>query len=477
MQLAQRVLRHLRSSGLVRAGERVAVAVSGGADSVAMLRLLLELREELGAVLSVAHFHHGIRGADADADEQFVVALAREHSLEFHVGHGNAGSLAEEKALTLEEAARELRQQFFTGLLRERKVDCVATAHTLDDQSETVLMKLLRGAGTRGLAGIFPEQRLEFGRIVRPLLAVKRAELRDYLASLGQAWREDASNADAAFTRNRLRARVLPLLREELNPGVDLSLARMAEIARSEEDYWNEQVARILPTLVLPGVPARGGGRKQTSSQSLSLDLGKFRLQPLAMQRHLLLAVARELEFAMDFEHLQSVIDFASGSGSPGKHRTVELPDGWRVRLLFREFRFERETGTESESSSGYEYRLPVPGEVYVSEAAVTISARICEDTAIEEHSSYNRARSIPLPRVSELVVRNWRSGDRFRTASSSSEKRLKELLSPLHLSPEEKRIWPVVAVEGRLLWVRKLENPRLRWDEGRFLNVQEWVK
>ena len=244
MTLSQRVAEYIQAHALMRAGERVAIAVSGGADSVALLRVLLQLRDGLGIVISVAHFHHGIRGAEADADEAFVADLAGTHNLEFHVDRGEVPAHARNSNVSLETAARNLRYEFFARVLREQRADCIATAHSLDDQAETVLMKALRGAGSRGLSGIFPEHRLDMGKIVRPLLGVNRGELRDYLRTLNQEWREDATNNDLSLARNRLRARVLPMLREEVNPSVDQALAHLAEIARGEEQYWNEQISR-----------------------------------------------------------------------------------------------------------------------------------------------------------------------------------------------------------------------------------------
>src|SRR5947209_1204368 len=168
--VTERVAAYIGRRSLMRAGERLAIAVSGGADSVALLRVMLELRTELGVVLSVAHFHHGIRGEAADTDAAFVAELARAHDLELYLERGEARDYSRQKKISLETAAREMRREFFAKLLREKRVARIATAHTLDDQAETVLMKLLRGAGTRGLAGIFPEQRLAVGSVVRPLL-------------------------------------------------------------------------------------------------------------------------------------------------------------------------------------------------------------------------------------------------------------------------------------------------------------------
>lgn len=450
----------------------MAVAVSGGADSVALLRILLELRDELGIVVSIAHFHHGIRGADADADEAFVADLARVQDLEFHVGRGEAPSRAKHSSISLETAARELRHDFFKILLQEQRVDCVSTAHTSDDQAETVLMKVMRGAGSRGLAGIFPEHRLVAGRIVRPLLEVRRQEVREYLRAAKQEWREDASNADLSFVRNRIRARLLPMLREEVNPSVDQALAHMAEIARSEEWYWKDQISRLLPLVVTAGEPARGGGRRQTSSRGIAIDIQKLCQQPLAVQRRLLRACVERIGRTMDFEQVQAVLNLIRGRNERGaESKIVELGKGWRVRLLFRELRFE--AAARKESNSDYELPLRIPGEVRVARLGTTIRARICRDNGNEKNASYN-PQTIRILGISELVVRNWRAGDRFQSARHNSEKRVKELLYPLHLSQEEKDVWPVVVAGDRIVWVRRIDSPELRTETGERLSIEE---
>jgi tRNA(Ile)-lysidine synthase len=457
----------------MRPGERVAIAVSGGADSVALLRVMLELRAELGVVLSIAHFHHGIRGVAADGDAAFVSELAEAHDLELYVDRGDARDYSREKKISLETAAREMRRGFFAELLRERRIARVATAHTLDDQAETVLMKLLRGTGTRGVAGIFPEQRLAAGSIVRPLLEVHRAELRDYLRELKQAWREDESNADVTFTRNRVRSRVLPMLRNEVNPSVDLALAHHAEVARCEEEFWSEQIKRVLPLVCAPGEPARGGGRKQTSAASVSLDLQRFQQQPVAIQRRLLRAAGEQIGAQLDFDHVRAIEELLAERSAQGtRGRVVELAVGWRAGLLFRELRLERaDTGTKQ---ADYRYAFRAPGEIRVPELDSTIRACISEGNGSVANPAYNQAHSIQLSAFSELVLRNWRAGDRFQPALHSSEKRVKELLYPLHLSAEEKRLWPVVAAGDRIVWVRGVDAPELRTATGQRLWIIE---
>ena len=325
MPLAQPVLEYIRRHGLLKAGDRVGVAVSGGADSVALLRLLVELGGELGIVLSVAHFHHGIRGAEADADARFVARLAKSHNLELHSGSGDAPGHAGARQASLETAARELRYQFFAGLLNSGAVERIATGHTLDDQAETVLMKTLRGAGTRGLAGIYPVLHAAWGRrdaaeggrarqarIVRPLLGVRRRELEEYLRGLGQEWREDATNRDRRHLRNRVRQELVPLLERDFNPEVTRVLGESAEVARAEEEFWQGEMKHLLPQVC----PQAG--------EVMKLDA--LLAQPLAVQRRLVRAALERAGAGFDFRHGEEILRLAQKPRG-----TVELPGGWRV--------------------------------------------------------------------------------------------------------------------------------------------------
>ncbi|MEE8538498.1 MAG: tRNA lysidine(34) synthetase TilS, partial [Woeseiaceae bacterium] len=226
MELVQKVERAIRRERLLGPGMKVAVGCSGGADSVALVRLLAELKGSLGVRLLVVHLNHQLRGADADADEGFVRRLAERLELEFLVRREDVAARARQRKINVEEAGRLARLEFFASLIAGGKADAVAVAHTLDDQAETVLARILRGAGTRGLAGIYPvvEERVSFGFaqderrsssklvLVRPLLSVRRADLRDYLSEQEQAWREDATNLDRTRLRNRLRLELLPQL-------------------------------------------------------------------------------------------------------------------------------------------------------------------------------------------------------------------------------------------------------------------------
>lgn len=414
----------------MHAGNRVGAAVSGGADSAALLRTLLELREELGIVLSVVHLNHLLRGSESDTDEQFVRDLARCHALEVIAEKRDVQAYAAEHKLSLETAAREVRYEFFETLLRDRRLDKIATAHTLDDQAETVLLKLLRGAGTRGLAGIYPKRKVLPGKghIIRPMLGVQRPEVKRYLAAIGQEWREDSSNHELRHTRNRIRREVLPVL-ERVNPSLRSSLADVAEIARAEEEHWLGEVNGLLPSVFKKvGQGHRLGGRAfwQTS---------------LAMQRRLLRAAAQTLGLNLEFQQVSDILELSEGG-------SVSLTKNQSARFHKREIHFE----TSTEQSSEYEYRLLVPGKAGIPEIGLTVEASLVD--ASDPHLNHVTLMSAQ-PTGTPLIVRNWRTGDRFWPAHRKSEKKVKELLQDRHITGDEKKRWPVISNGEKVVWLR----------------------
>jgi tRNA(Ile)-lysidine synthase len=320
-------------------------------------------RNALGVGLSAVHVHHGLRGEEADADLEFVRALCLRLEVPLHVHHASvpervARSREAGQTETIEEAARELRYACFARLIAEGHADSVLTAHTLDDQAETVLMKLLRGAWTEGISGIHPVVRLQGtgsrepgrsgGRIVRPLLSVRRAELEDCLRWQGQVWRTDSSNADEAFTRNRVRHHLLPILRE-YNPAIEKALANLAELARDDEARWQAELARILPQILLPGKPVRGGGRSVSTGASeagsVALEIERLRGFDPALRRRVVRAAARKLGARLSFDETARLLALAGlGTDPTISARTgasLLLSDGLRVERSARELRLE----------------------------------------------------------------------------------------------------------------------------------------
>ncbi len=322
----------------LRPGDRACVALSGGADSTALLLLVHAAnalpKQALGVGLSAVHVNHALRGEESDADQAFVEALCLQLDLPLHTVRVNTLARTRSHHESTEEAARILRYECFGKLLAERAASHILTAHTLDDQAETVLMKLLRGAWLEGLAGISPILQLPAGPVLRPLLATRSDDLRSFLSERNQPWREDSSNADERFTRNRLRHTVFPLLRQE-NPSIDQTLANLAELAREEEARWTAELTRMLPQLVLPGTPVRGGGRSSSTTpgeQTRALELERLRSLDPALRRRVLRAAARQLGARLSFEETERALALA---GCVAAGHPVPTPAKPGIKLNF----------------------------------------------------------------------------------------------------------------------------------------------
>jgi len=444
---------------------------------VALLFLLLELRAELGIVLSVAHVNHKLRGEESDEDERLVAELARQHGLELHVrtapldgrhsskvGSEIGSEVGAGRSSGIEAAARELRYDFFRELAREERVAKIATAHTLDDQAETVLLRIFRGTGIRGLSSIHPrivfeEQGREFGEVLRPLLGLRRAELQEFLRERGQSWREDSSNRDTAFLRNRVRHRLLPIIGEEFGEAVIEHMGELAEIARAEEEHWQrghpELAAQLVPTAraIIPSaapVARRAASLPATALLALSLA-ARRRLVHVWLE-------ANAADLSISFRLIEEVLELARGA--PGQR--LELTAGHTLRVTRqrgrKELLLELETADESKTAD-YEYALAVPGAVEVPELGAWIEARVVDAGGVPKGE---RGRLLDLERMpKEVLIRNWRAGDRYWPAHTASAKKVKELLSDRHAAGAEKKLWPVAVAEGcGLVWMRGFAVP-----------------
>jgi tRNA(Ile)-lysidine synthase len=314
-----------------------------------------------------------------------------------------------------------------------------------------VLAKFLRGAWTEGFSGISPV--LEFsegGKIIRPLLAVTRAEIEAYLKSLGQPWREDSSNRHLSFTRNRIRHELLPLL-EGWNPRLREHLAQMAELARDEEAWWQAELARIAPQIILQGKPVRGGGR--AAGTGLAIEVGRFGALALAIQRRLLRHAAAELGVSPDFAATETLRNLAL-TGRAGQRCELE---GLHAERTLRELRLEAGSPARSAEPSPV-YSAEIPGEIDapgygIRLRIVTIGA--AAESKGEKLGAENPAAAHP-PRTATL--RNWGAGDRVRLRHSGGPHKVKEILERLRVRGSERALWPVLELEGRIVWMKGVE-------------------
>lgn len=438
----------------LRPGLRLAVGLSGGADSVALLRALAEEGRELGLVLHAAHLHHGLRGEEADADLAFCRDLAARLNIPFHQARVDTAAEARpgpdplaparsKPAESLEEAARRLRYAWFQQLISQIPLDAIATAHTLDDQAETVLAKIFRGAWTEGLSGIHPVVEFPQGKIIRPLLATTRAQVEEFLRALGQPWRTDSSNADTAFTRNRIRHELLPVL-DAFNPRLREHLAQMATLARDEEAYWQSELDRIAPQLLLSGRPVRGGGRASAPDNQAALALDITRLAALApaLQRRLLRHAAARLGTSLDFPSTESLRALALTGRASQK---LPLAGGLLAERTHRELRLAPAVvspARESPAAGVTNYVVTLPGETRAPAFGLTL------------HVACDPAN----PPAGTALLRPWKPGDRVRLRHSSASRKVKEVLERMRVTGSDRALWPVLALEGRILWMRGVE-------------------
>jgi tRNA(Ile)-lysidine synthase len=423
-------------STLLKPGLRLAVGLSGGADSVALTRALAERSKQLGLVLHAAHLHHGLRGEEADGDLAFARALAAELGLPFHEARVDCEAEAKANSETIEEAARHLRYRWFRQLMASGEVEAVATAHTRDDQAETVLAKFLRGAWTEGLSGIHPVVEFPEGRILRPLLSTTRAEVEAYLGAISQGWREDSSNRTLTFTRNRIRHVLLPLL-EGWNPRLREHLAQMAQLALDEEAWWTSEVAKVAPQLLLHGRPVRGGGRE--AGAGLALDVILLAALAPALQRRLLRFAADQLGADLDFPATEALRALAL-FGRAGQR--LELVQGLRAERTHRELRLAILPVAAAGADAVAEYSVAIPGEV--TAFGLRLRIEVLEPARATECQT--------------ATLRNWKPGDRVRLRYSSGPRKVKEVLERLKVTGSSRALWPVLELEGRIIWMRGVE-------------------
>jgi tRNA(Ile)-lysidine synthase len=448
--LAENLNRSLRRDGSLAPGERIAVAVSGGADSVALLHLLLEIREDAGIILSVAHFNHKLRGRASDADEKFVRTLAAEHGLEFFVAHEEIAARAKRERGNLEEVARKARYAFFEKLVREERVAKIAVAHTADDQAETVMAHILRGTGLAGLGGIHPQA----GAVFRPLLSVRREDLRKYLRANRRRWREDSTNLDTKRTRARIRQKLMPLLAKNFQPMVVEHLCRLAELAREDEAYLEAQVSEWRKSLA------------RESQHEVRVALDELLAGPKALRTRLLRQIVQSIKprgGQLSAIHVAAVLELAAQKDS-GK--ALHLPGGVEVRRDRDSMRFRAtelaSAGQAQQKSQRRQYSHEIDlrsgsAQLPLVQLSCRLSFRVI-DWPVEGRETSETGAVLDRDRLRlPLVVRNWRPGDAMRPVGHQNRHKLARLLNEKSVSRWEKESWPVLTSGGELAWVRDL--------------------
>jgi tRNA(Ile)-lysidine synthase len=455
-----RVAKTISRYNMLPANCRVIAAVSGGPDSVCLLHVLAELAPQMGLQLEVAHLNHQLRGAESDADEDFVRALTETLGLRFHGARADVTS----RDSNLEQAARGARLDFFQSLVRRAPSSRVATGHTRDDQAETVMLRILRGSGLAGLAGIHP---VTESQLIRPLLDISRAEIMEFLRARGLTWREDASNGSMQFARNRVRHILLPQLKAEWNPQVAEALAQLADLSWEEERWWNSdasplahiQQAGILQASVAGGI--KGG---------IEIDVRLFTLLPPAIARRVVrraIVAAKGNLRGITFDHIERILALATQDSGDGR---LQLP-GLDVRRSFDWIRLAIPVVLPPVDGAA----LQIPGTYCAPDGKSFIHLEILE---AEAPCANLKAEVVGLSRIAQDVrLRGWRPGDRYRPLGETRVRKLKDMFTEARVPSWQRRNWPMVMSGETILWSRQFgvaADFSVAGQSGPFLRISE---
>lgn len=456
--LVDRVSRFAAQHKLWSAGTRIVAAVSGGSDSVAMLKLLRALAARGEMVLAgLAHLNHHVRGDAADADAGFCRDLAARLEIPAIVGDADVPALAARGRVSLEVAGREARQQFYREAMQSASATAVAVAHTRDDQAETILLRLTRGAGSAGLAGIAPRR----GPLVRPVLGATRNDLQSYLEQQGESWREDATNLDRSIPRNLVRHEILPALRA-INAGADLALARAAELLRIDADFLETLANAAYVQIVSPadqdGAELRSGAPANDKDGVVvkARELTKLPAAVATRVARYALETANP-EGSYGFEESRALCAFAAGEA------VATLPGlrlerfGVNAVLLSRVHGAHAVDGVPGASVDFPALRLRIPGTVGAPHGAWTVSAEgpmprpvpVAVDRGAE--TAVVDARALG----DLLIVRPRRPGDRLQPLGAPGRRKVQDVLVDRKVPRDDRDLVPIVTTEkGDIVWV-----------------------
>jgi len=433
-----KTLEWVRRLGLLVDGDTVLIALSGGADSVCLARALLALCERLEIKLAAAHYNHRLRGDASERDEAFVRQFCRSFALPLTVGAGDVAEAARQTERGLEETARDMRYAFLEATAREIGATKIATGHHADDNAETVLLHLLRGAGLRGLAGIPPRR----GPIVRPILVLERQEIEMYLAELGQSFVEDATNQDTTLRRNALRHQVLPVLRAQ-NPALAETILRQSEHLRQDNRYLDGLAQKTFGRL-----QQEGNGETRTSPlpqgrEDICLPVAALvALDPAIASRVINLA-AQRVDGRADASHVRQVLRIAAGDDPSAE---TAVGGGIVVRRVYDRLIF----GACGKAPSFAPVILPEMGTVLIpgTGCTVTVGADFSKTSAF-------RFKSIAI--CGRITVRPRQTGDMIRLVGRGGTKTVKKLMIEEKVPARERESWPIFVDEAGVIAVYRI--------------------
>ncbi|MCZ6775110.1 MAG: tRNA lysidine(34) synthetase TilS [Ignavibacteria bacterium] len=422
-----------RRRQLIEERDKIIAAVSGGVDSVVLLDLLAKEQDAFGLTIIVAHFNHELRGSEADEDEHHVAQLAQHHGFDFYVERANTAEYAQHNKLGVQEAARKLRYEFLEKLLLSSGSDKIATAHNADDNAETILLNLFRGAGVQGLSGI-PVYRVD-RRIVRPLLFAQRSEIEQYAAQDQLTFRTDSSNEKDYYTRNFIRHRILAPVKEQVNPNVVQTLHRSAELFRELEGFLTYTARQSFDLMIA-----------KKSDEELQLAIPRLRSNPILLQQYIVMLAAEQFtQRKLEYEQVNAILELMEG-----------LTGSWvalsKEYVVFR----DRENLVMRKTEPATEFKITVrPNHTYEFDK-FRFASQVVEAKNISLNNKKN-AEFIDADRIQngELILRTWSAGDSFVPLGMKTKKKISDFFIDSKIPIYEKHNIPILETKnGEVVWV-----------------------
>ncbi len=446
----QKLLKTIQNYKMLSKGDGLLVGVSGGPDSVALLYLLMELKDDYDLQIYVVHLNHMLREDESDDDAGYVEKLAKRLKLPVFIGKKDVGEFAKANKLSLEEAARIQRYEFYKQIADKLNIRKIALGHNANDNAETVLMRLLRGSGEQGLTGIYPVRQIGNLKVIRPLLNIYRKEIESFLKEKKVSVRTDSSNADNKFFRNKVRLELIPFLEENYNQNIKQVLVNTADILKEENEYLEEIAKKFYSQAEHP--PSKGEF-SDTNDEGIHLSIKKIRDFPLAIQRRIIRYGIKKLTGNLrqiTYQHLNEIFKLLKGSLAYGQ---IDLPNDLIVERLRKELVIRK---GKTQDIYNIIYPVKIPGETLVPELGVKLVCTISERRSNLEFSTQNRYQeSFDYDKINGLVfVRTRKDGDSFRPLGMRGGKKIKDFLIDQKIPQPEKNKVLFLTDKTDIIWL-----------------------
>ncbi len=426
----------IKKHGMLSPGDAVLVCVSGGPDSVCLLHLLHSMKEKYALKLSVCHIDHMLRKKESSADAEFTEELAKKKNLPFFASRKNVRLRAERQGLSIEEAGRRIRYEFFEKTAKKHNINKIALGHNMDDRAETLLLNLMRGSGLDGMAGIPPERKIAGTniRVIRPLIEAPRSEIEAYLEKGKNPFRVDSSNSESVYTRNRLRLELIPYIESSFEPGIKQKLAKTAAMLDEHRSYFRLSTRKTLKEII------------KTGEGSAEIKVEELRRLHPAIRRA---ALQEAFSFAgkdsalLSSAHIEQLNAISESASPRGK---LNLPSGISAEREYERLIFRK--SAPGAKAPGTPRPIKIPGRNFVPELGISIEFKVTRAAAVclgEKNAAALDFEKIKLP----AVIRGRKAGDRFSPLGMTGTRKLKNFLIDKKIPMRERDALPVIADSG----------------------------